>query len=58
MNDAGNVEAMRELLKRLKAVGGDDWHKKLAEEMEANEREAMHEATRKSSGSYSRSQRD
>lgn len=48
MNDAGNVEAMGELLKRLKEVGGDDWHKKLAEEMDANEREAMHEATRKS----------
>jgi hypothetical protein len=39
---------MRELLQRLRAVGGDDWAKKLAEEMEDNERKAMHEATGKS----------
>jgi hypothetical protein len=47
MSVLNDVEAMRDLLNRLKEKGGDDWAEKLAKEMTSDEYTALSEARQK-----------
>ena len=48
MNELNDVEAMRELLNRLREKLGDDWADSLADAMNLDERTALSEALQKS----------
>lgn len=47
------VQAMKELLNRLRSECGDDWHKKLAQEMTQEDRDALREAIERFDGERS-----